>query len=220
MLAIDSVVHCFFDRFLEFVSSYLESSVNIATRLKSIREKNGLSVAMLAKMAKVSRATVTGIESGQKEPRGGSVHAIAQALGTTANYLLTGQGEEPLPVDAAHPLGLRENHWVSMLYKSYTASRPAVTDSRNPQDPRGVLGEVKAAWRRFSDICLNPEVQGDIMVELSLLARDGRTLGPRDVLRVFEMMIDGVESVERAFMQDLENEKDNKKSRISGESEK
>lgn len=62
-------------------------------RIRARRKELKLTQAVLSKLVGVNRVTVTGWESGDYEPGGSNLQALAAALETTPNWIITGQGE-------------------------------------------------------------------------------------------------------------------------------
>ena len=63
----------------------------LADRVKELRQKLGWNQATLAKEAKITQATISRIESGKvTQPKMGQLQKLADALGTTIDYLATG----------------------------------------------------------------------------------------------------------------------------------
>lgn len=60
----------------------------IARRVKSLREKRGLTRAQLAKRVNIAESTIRGIEDGSRGPGLAAVYAIAAALGVRLTAIL------------------------------------------------------------------------------------------------------------------------------------
>lgn len=58
-----------------------------AERLKEARERKGLSQQALAKIVKVSQASISWFESGDTIPSGNKIGLLADALGVSIDYL-------------------------------------------------------------------------------------------------------------------------------------
>lgn len=67
----------------------------IHQRIKSLRETLGLSMEQLAERVSVSWQTVQQWENGKTAPKRARLEAVAQALGTSAEYLAVGQAVTP-----------------------------------------------------------------------------------------------------------------------------
>lgn len=63
-------------------------------RLKSLREDKGLSQSELARMVDASPALINLMESGQRNPSLATLQDLADALGTTIDYLV-GRADKP-----------------------------------------------------------------------------------------------------------------------------
>lgn len=74
--------------------------MSLATRLKTTRKKLGLSQTALADAVGVTQPTVAGWEAGGHAPRRDVLPRIAEALGTEAAWLLS--GEMPAASNPAH----------------------------------------------------------------------------------------------------------------------
>jgi transcriptional regulator with XRE-family HTH domain len=71
------------------------TELHFGDRLKQARERAGLSQAALAKAVGVSRRQVLNWEAGDKDPRAGALAKLADALATSVDWLLTGEGRAP-----------------------------------------------------------------------------------------------------------------------------
>lgn len=65
-----------------------QEAIEVGKRIKRRREQRNLSQEALAKMIGKTRTVVTGYESGEVMPPGLVVKQLAEALGTTADFLL------------------------------------------------------------------------------------------------------------------------------------
>src|SRR5690625_1888165 len=63
----------------------------IGERIRDLREGLGLSQADIAKAVGVKRPTVTGWETGHRIPDRGFLPSLADVLGTTVDYILSGE---------------------------------------------------------------------------------------------------------------------------------
>lgn len=76
----------------------MEANTQIAHRLKSLREQNGLEQLELAeKMGYKSQSTISKWERGVNLPNGGKLVKLATILGTTTDYILFGEELETEP---------------------------------------------------------------------------------------------------------------------------
>ncbi|MBO8136766.1 MAG: helix-turn-helix transcriptional regulator [Desulfotomaculum sp.] len=72
--------------------------MNIAKRLKELRESKGFSVYKLSKLSEISSTYLHEIERGEKQPTVEKVSRICKALGITlAEFFADTQETEPLP---------------------------------------------------------------------------------------------------------------------------
>jgi len=68
--------------------------LTVGERIKQLREKKGMNQKQLAEKAKMTRATISRIETGQvKEVKSEALKKLAVALGVTVDFLV-GQSEE------------------------------------------------------------------------------------------------------------------------------
>ncbi len=65
--------------------------MTIGNRIRSVRRDKKLSQPELAKLAKVTQSTISDLENDKKSTSAENMEAIAQALGTSSTYLLTGR---------------------------------------------------------------------------------------------------------------------------------
>lgn len=121
----------------------------LADRVKSLRQKAGLSQAALAKKAKVSQQLITRIGTGDVlESR--KLPQIAHALGKSAEDLL----------DASPPLGVRE---PTMAYHGIYLTRAGA-----------MLG---AEWEKL-DVADRIEIENEIMTRVARSMRSRRSKHP------------------------------------------
>ena len=64
---------------------------NLATRVKELRKRNGLSQELLAENSGLSLRTVQRIENGETQPTGDSIKKLSSALNVTPNELIDWQ---------------------------------------------------------------------------------------------------------------------------------
>jgi transcriptional regulator with XRE-family HTH domain len=69
------------------------SKIDLGRRIRDIRQSRGLSQADLAAALRVSLTSVYNWEANGAHPRPQMLGSIADVLGVTSNYLLTGQAE-------------------------------------------------------------------------------------------------------------------------------
>ena len=68
----------------------------IGKRIKSTREKTGITQKALAEMVEVSPAAINQFEKGQKKPSSELLASIARALGVSTDYLLGASKKEEM----------------------------------------------------------------------------------------------------------------------------
>src|SRR5438067_2845097 len=70
----------------------------LLTRLKYLREHQGLTLRQLAGKSKVPYSAISLLENGKREPQGRTVHKLAQALDVEINELYDNEPVQPAPV--------------------------------------------------------------------------------------------------------------------------
>ena len=75
-------------------------------RITQLRRRQGLSQAKLACALGLSTSTIAMYEQGRREPSVSVLIALADALGVTIDYLITGR----LPQSPPLPTGIDKNH--------------------------------------------------------------------------------------------------------------
>lgn len=70
--------------------------VAFGKRVRTLREQKGFTQAELASMVGVTENAITQYESGRASPRPYRIEALAQMLGVTATFLLTGNEPDQL----------------------------------------------------------------------------------------------------------------------------
>ena len=71
-------------------------------RIAQLRRRQGLSQAKLACALGLSTSTIAMYEQGRREPSVSVLIALADALGVTIDYLLTGHPPQSPPIDNTH----------------------------------------------------------------------------------------------------------------------
>ena len=66
---------------------------DVGIRIKNLREQKGMTQKNLADRANITVATLSRYENNQRTPMSDIIVKIARALGTSTDYLLTGDGE-------------------------------------------------------------------------------------------------------------------------------
>ncbi len=80
--------------------SELEGSESFADRLSRLRKERGFTQAELSRRTGVSKPSLWAWEAGKSMPRPQNIHALADALATSEQYLLDGEGEKDAPESA------------------------------------------------------------------------------------------------------------------------
>jgi transcriptional regulator with XRE-family HTH domain len=60
----------------------------MGARIRQLRKRQGISQAILAKRARLTRVYITRLEAGQQDPSLTTINALAKALGVPATVLL------------------------------------------------------------------------------------------------------------------------------------
>lgn len=107
--------------------------MELATRLRLLRERTGVGQAKLAAATGVSVPTVSEWESGKKRPGGQRLSSVARFYGVSVDFLLSGG---PQTRD-----GIAQNQDEEKLLRKFRESSPkmrrAVLDILSPDDPSG-----------------------------------------------------------------------------------
>lgn len=146
----------------------------LSDNLREARERKGMSVMGLSKLSGVSRQTVIDAENGSRTPRLDSLKRLANVLETTPEALIAGEEPRPSGLRGAYNKAQREPMRPSLI--------------RQAMLKRAHEAAVKA-WMDFYETCLKPSVRESVMDRL--MNRAGHEeFGRRDVLKVFEEMLD------------------------------
>ena len=78
------------------------SAAETGRRIRRLRGERGLSLSELARRAGIGKATLSGLETGVRNPTAGTLYAIAGQLGVPLAALLTTPGEDPEGIPAVH----------------------------------------------------------------------------------------------------------------------
>ena len=78
----------------------------MGTRIAQLRRRKGLNQAKLAQLLDLSTSTIAMYEQGRREPSVSIIVALADALGVTIHYLLTGRS----PQETSFAPGIDNNH--------------------------------------------------------------------------------------------------------------
>lgn len=79
----------------------MDINLLIARRLRSLRDAQGLSLALLAERSGVSRSNISLIERGESSPTATVLDRLSAALGITLAALFDQPAEQPVPVSRA-----------------------------------------------------------------------------------------------------------------------
>ena len=71
------------------------AALSVGLRLKTARDKRGLTMTQLAESAGVGTSTINQIEKGLTQPRGDTVEKLARSLSVPRAWLAHGDGEKP-----------------------------------------------------------------------------------------------------------------------------
>jgi transcriptional regulator with XRE-family HTH domain len=80
----------------------------IANRIRTLRRARGLSLEKLASLAEISAGYLSEVERGLSEISGAKLARLAEHLGTTVDYLLTGREDQSPNAAVTIPPGLSE----------------------------------------------------------------------------------------------------------------
>lgn len=94
----------------------------LGMRVRELRQKKGLTHQELADLIGTSRGFITKLENGERDLKSWAAVELADALGTTCDYLL--RGIEPENIDVVNELGL-DNFSIQSL-KALNAMRTSV----------------------------------------------------------------------------------------------
>lgn len=91
-----------------------KNSENFASRIAALRQRNALTASDLAKLAEVTPAAVWNWEKNGITPRQSTLDTLAEKLGVTSQFLLTGQGDEFPPARSATPRDPRHDEMLAL----------------------------------------------------------------------------------------------------------
>lgn len=103
--------------------------VEIGRRIKALRRAKDLSIQKLADAVTMSPGYLSEVERGQSAVSGEKLARLAVELGVSADYLLTGRGEQPAGSGVQIPHGLSEAAEVLDLTYAQTLRLLAGKDS-------------------------------------------------------------------------------------------
>lgn len=165
----------------------------LGTRLKNLRKSKKLTQQQVADAIGVSKTSVIYWEKDENLPKHDSLMALAQILGITSDYLLSGKGSDSLDKNVATPFPIAGRlvpviSWVQAGTWTTADSVPMGTEFKEwlPPNPKCgkngygliVVGESMSPEFRPSDkIYVNPDFQiSDLKTgDLVIVACDGET---------------------------------------------
>ncbi|MFX9718188.1 S24 family peptidase [Acinetobacter baumannii] len=165
----------------------------LGTRLKNLRKSKKLTQQQVADTIGVSKTSVIYWEKDENLPKHDSLMALAQILGVTSDYLLSGKGSDSLDQNVTKPFPIAGRlvpviSWVQAGTWTSADSVPIGTEFKEwlPPNPKCgkngygliVVGESMSPDFRPSDkIYVNPDFQiSDLKTgDLVIVACDGET---------------------------------------------
>ncbi|MCW3176941.1 MULTISPECIES: LexA family protein [Gammaproteobacteria] len=165
----------------------------LGTRLKNLRKSKKLTQQQVADAIGVSKTSVIYWEKDENLPKHDSLMALAQILGVTSDYLLSGKGSDSLDKNVTKPFPIAGRlvpviSWVQAGTWTTADSVPMGTEFKEwlPPNPKCgkngygliVVGESMSPDFRPSDkIYVNPDFQiSDLKTgDLVIVACDGET---------------------------------------------
>ncbi|ARD29555.1 peptidase S24 [Acinetobacter lactucae] len=165
----------------------------LGTRLKNLRKSNKLTQQQVADAIGVSKTSVIYWEKDENLPKHDSLMALAQILGVTSDYLLSGKGSNSLDQNVTTPFPIAGRlvpviSWIQAGTWTTADSVPIGTEFKEwlPPNPKCgkngygliVVGESMSPDFRPSDkIYVNPDFQiSDLKTgDLVIVACDGET---------------------------------------------
>ena len=92
----------------------------LGTRIAALRKQTGMSQAELAKHLRISASAVGMYEQGRREPSLGLLVRLAQELGVTTDYLLTGEppASDPLTASELPSITVRTEALIRLLSRT------------------------------------------------------------------------------------------------------
>ncbi|EOU2324600.1 LexA family protein [Yersinia enterocolitica] len=136
----------------------MEMSDRIRTRRKELK----LTQQILAKLVGVSRVTVTGWESGDYQPGGINLQALAAALQCNAKWLVDGKGEpsdEAVILEPTERFGIKEIpilSWVQAGEWTESGSPVTISDAKEWIYTAAAVSDEAFALRVRGDSMTNP----------------------------------------------------------------
>jgi transcriptional regulator with XRE-family HTH domain len=90
------------------MSESVSEKEEIARRIRALRRSRGLSLQQLADKSQISAGYLSEVERGRSEVSGVKLARVAEHLGVSADYLLSGRGEPPSDGSVQIPSALSE----------------------------------------------------------------------------------------------------------------
>lgn len=118
----------------------LTESTGVGARVTALRAERGLSLSELARRAKVGKATLSGLESGTRNPTLETLYAVTSALGLPLTALVAAPG--PVRGSAAEMALLRVFDDGPVTYELYRMNLPAGAAQTSPAHHAGVTEHV------------------------------------------------------------------------------
>jgi transcriptional regulator with XRE-family HTH domain len=118
----------------------LTESTGIGARVTALRADRGLSLSELARRAGIGKATLSGLESGTRNPTLETLYAVTSALGLPLTALVAAPG--PVRGAAAEMALLRVFDDGPVTYELYRMRLPAGATQTSPAHHAGVTEHV------------------------------------------------------------------------------
>lgn len=124
--------------------------IEIASRIRTLRRARGISLQRLAEVAGISPGYLSEVERGQSAVSGEKLAALAENLGVTADYLLSGRDSNRGSTAVIIPSALSEAATVLNLSYAETLRLLAGKESLVARRSTGVEREwTKDDWKEF-----------------------------------------------------------------------
>jgi transcriptional regulator with XRE-family HTH domain len=113
-------------------------SAEVGPRVTALRGERGWSLSELARRASLGKATLSGLESGSRNPTLDTLHAVAAALGVPLTTILVVPDPGPVRGAAVDMALLRVFDDGPVTYELYRMRIPAGTAQQSPPHHAGV----------------------------------------------------------------------------------
>ncbi|CAA9389541.1 MAG: FIG00817061: hypothetical protein [uncultured Pseudonocardia sp.] len=117
-----------------------DAATDVGARVRALRTERGLSLSELARRAAIGKATLSGLETGTRNPTLDTLYAITAALGLPLTALVTGPG--PVRGAAAEMELLRVFDDGGATFELYRMHLPGGGEQRSPAHHAGVTEHV------------------------------------------------------------------------------